>query len=323
MISEFKEDKIFAGNDQSLYAFAILRYPNLFATVFPGDYSYDQRFMQQIMWSSSYGKYSNRNEVPQPERQILVPNPDYAQLYNSQCLATLMILSTTNSQFKRHKIRMTWLGTLMKRYPNSFTYKFIIGSSQNISVENTMYKDILELPMTDSYRNLSVKVLLGFKALQTNCKYIFKIDDDFGVNVDNFVKLVVSIPNYRVYGGYIYDQHYRISEVDRNPNSVNGLSRSDYSFDFFEPYAGGPMYFLSSTIVKDLPYSIVKINENESIPSVYVQERSPLFKLEDVYISRLISSMCGVTYLHVNNMYAVFPNKIDFRKAVGYHSFYH
>ena len=51
------------------------------------------------------------------------------------------------------------------------------------------------------------------------------------------------------------------------------------------------------------------------------EERSALFKLEDVYISRLVSTMCGVTYLHVNNMYAVFPNEIDSSIAIGYHSF--
>jgi hypothetical protein len=155
--------------------------------------------------------------------------------------------------------------------------------------------------------------------VQPNCKYIFKIDDDFAVNVDNFVKLIVSLPNYSLYGGYIYDQHYRISEVDRL-NAVNSFSRSEVSFEFFDPYAGGPMYFFSSDILKSLPYSIVKINENESIPSLYVREKSPIFKLEDVYISRLISSNCGATYLHVNNMYAVFPNKVDSKIAVGYHS---
>jgi Galactosyltransferase/Bacterial protein of unknown function (HtrL_YibB) len=53
IISEAKESKVFAGKDQSLFAFSILRNPDLFSTVDPITARYDNWMILHLMWASS------------------------------------------------------------------------------------------------------------------------------------------------------------------------------------------------------------------------------------------------------------------------------
>lgn len=185
--------------------------------------------------------------------------------------------------------------------------------------------------MHDTYKSLTVKVLLGLKEMKSTCKFLFKVDEDFNVIVENFVKLVVPVPRGLVYGGYIYDQHYRVSEVDRGVPKlneevqkitmelgVNSFSREEFMLDYFTPYAGGPVYLTSSGTVRLLPYSVSSYGD-EKTPSLYLKESFPLFRLEDVYVSRLVSSTCSVTFLHVSSTFSAYPNKANSSTAVGQH----
>lgn len=51
IISEFKNKKCFAGQDQSLYAFAVLRHPELFSTIVNVNKHIDSWFILHYAWS--------------------------------------------------------------------------------------------------------------------------------------------------------------------------------------------------------------------------------------------------------------------------------
>lgn len=123
-VSEFKKKGVLAGKDQSLFAFEVLRYPSLLVAHTYPDINYDRWFMLHFMWSTNFEK--SGVDTPRPERQVLPAEPDYSQLSGSQCMASLVVLTTVDAYDKRSETRSGWLGSLLKKYPSSFDYKFLV-----------------------------------------------------------------------------------------------------------------------------------------------------------------------------------------------------
>lgn len=120
----------------------------------------------------------------------------------------VLIFSAPKNLAKRNVIRETWLilndSKLGSGVKYRFKHYFVIGSMGlssdqvlHLSAEQSQYNDILILPLYDSYKNLTEKVLRSFEWLDGQFeyglvyKYVLKCDDDTFVNLNS---LLIEIP---------------------------------------------------------------------------------------------------------------------------------
>ena len=246
------------------------------------------------------------------------------------CAAYLLILSTISSVPNRAAVRSGWLSNLMHLHrPMVFQYKFVVGHEPGTKYSDTyvklrseilQYNDILVLPFDDNYWNLTIKVSLMFKwpTIVDECKILIKIDDDVHLRAHRLSAMIRNLPNFPVYGGYVYDEANRTSGVSRDVNNRHSFTIEEMPEAIFKPYAGGPVYFMSSEVAKKIPYTIVPIpkpnGDIEFVPDTYLAvPRPPLYKLEDAYLGTLVGKMnrSDVTFWHIENFFAEsrFPTK--------------
>lgn len=113
------------------------------------------------------------------------------------------VVSAPGNFEKRKIIRQTWKIHLKAEYEKGLLgivgFGFMLGLTTSdvmqaqIEEESKMYGDIIQIGVSDFYRNLSLKVAGIFNWLYRNCNkvdFIFKIDDDVYVNVRNLAHFV-------------------------------------------------------------------------------------------------------------------------------------
>ena len=358
MIDEMKSNNVFTGKDQSLFAFSLLRHPYLVASFRAVSSNYDRWFIAQYLWSNA-GTTITSSRVPIKKEKPLVPTN------KCPCKVCLFLFSTVKDVLQRDAIRGGWLSKLFQQSLDnnknsydcqlSFDYKFVVGRDREVEKshsnngingtetllhhETSYYDDLWILPFVDDYWNLTVKSSLVFKLAPTrfpDCQYFFKVDSDVYIHAREFYSLVTNrltkalSRNNKVYGGYYYDQQPkgRNSKVSRNPNNPHSMTTAEFRNSSFDPYAGGPLYFMSKATAEALPYTVVSVkNNNELIPNNYVDQNPPrgLYKLEDAYIGRLIHHIRPkVLTLFIENIYPLGPytmlskNSLK-KKVVSYH----
>ena len=107
-------------------------------------------------------------------------------LKHKDTFLVVLVLTAPKNQERRNVIRQTW-ANIHKKLRDQFLLYFILGNSElsdesidSINDEKAKHKDILALPMVDSYQALTSKLLASFVQLNRNVKfkYLLKVDDD-------------------------------------------------------------------------------------------------------------------------------------------------
>ncbi|KAK4019147.1 hypothetical protein OUZ56_001176 [Daphnia magna] len=115
----------------------------------------------------------------------------------------IAIISAAENSRKRNAIRNTWRQHLRtvrdKRGFYFIHFGFFLGIPNDMAAqkliedETNTHKDIIQIDMQDSYRNLTLKVAGVLNWINGNCKaanFVFKVDDDIYVNVHNLAYFV-------------------------------------------------------------------------------------------------------------------------------------
>jgi len=123
----------------------------------------------------------------------------------------ILIISAPKNLDRRSVIRQTWLKLKDRRHNvrqdvRFSRHYFVIGSlgltADNIlhlSSEQSQYNDILILPIRDSYKNLTHKVISSFMWLNDQLdvgldfRYVLKCDDDSFIRLDNLAHEIEQI----------------------------------------------------------------------------------------------------------------------------------
>lgn len=158
---------------------------------------------------------------------------------------------------------------------------FLVGESADervnsrIKEESGKYKDIIMGNFLDTYRNLTLKTLMGLKWASAFCplsKYVMKADDDAVINLKNVVNLLSTAPPREYIVGHLFSKNRPV----RDPRNKWFTSEKDYPGLFYPPYLNGMAYVMSG----DLAESLFQVS-----PAV------PLFPLEDVYVGMLLKRL--------------------------------
>ncbi|XP_033755455.1 beta-1,3-galactosyltransferase 1-like [Pecten maximus] len=194
----------------------------------------------------------------------------------------ILISTTPANQYKREVIRKTWLD-ISKNNTSNIRYVFLLGAQSNITVrkhiarEFNQYSDIVQEDFVDSYNNLTLKTLMGFKWANMYCssaKFVMKTDDDMYVNASNLLKIVRDYNkqlNTSIGGACKY-----VAFPIRDSRSKWYASFRQYPRSEYPGYCSGTGYVTSMAVIQKV---------------FAVSKDVPFFYLEDVYVSLCIKRL--------------------------------
>ena len=220
--------------------------------------------------------------------ELSIANPHYYNLIiepsSKICSETTFLIAmvTVGTDFfeKRLAIRSTWAN--LSRYPGMVVL-FLLGKSpdeqinKRVQEESSMYQDIIQEDFLDSYDNLTLKVMMGFKWICQNCKFakfVLKIDDDVVANTRVVLNFLMGESATKTFIGNYFQQ----PRVVRDQSSKFYLSYQVYPQTYFPPYFGGSAYILTNDLTCLLFEKSLRLH-------------FPPFshKYEDVYIGMLLA----------------------------------
>lgn len=172
--------------------------------------------------------------------------------------------------------------------PSNFGVVFILGRDEKgmipreINREQLRYKDLLIGNFTDSYRNLTIKHLLGYSYVTTRCsfiKFIAKIDDDVFVNFDQLPHLMQKMyePDEKAIYGITPD-----TRIQRNNGSKWYVSFEDLEGATYPDFCSGWFYITTPNVCKAI------------LDTINLAEARNPFWIDDVWVTGFLRSLAHV-----------------------------
>ncbi|XP_051865191.1 beta-1,3-galactosyltransferase 5-like [Pristis pectinata] len=198
---------------------------------------------------------------------------------NSAPFLVLLVTSSPDQFRTRAIIRQTWGSERRVGGAKSVTY-FLLGHGRHrqdwIRREGALHGDIIQGDFDDTYRNLTLKVLLGLEWLCCSCpsaSFVMKTDSDMFVNTDYLMELLSRDPlRKNLFTGIIMNGFGPV----RQKSSKWYVSKDDYPRDRYPPYCSGTGYVLSSHLA-------CRVWE--------VSETVPKIRIEDVYVGLCLAEL--------------------------------
>lgn len=203
---------------------------------------------------------------------------------DQESLLLLMITSSPEHFERRQAIRNTWCNTdWIAEAERKWLCIFLIGKTHHsewhasIQKEFQVYHDILLGSYTDSYRNLTIKVLHGLSWIYDQCHidYVLKTDDDCFVNAELLVDFITNSEDTmtNLYVGRAFVET-KDREVVRTDGNKWVLSYDMYPDKYYPQYNSGTGYLLSLDVLPKL---------------LAISENVKPFPNEDAYIGVLMN----------------------------------
>ncbi|KAI9563633.1 hypothetical protein GHT06_011097 [Daphnia sinensis] len=210
----------------------------------------------------------------------------------------IAIISAPGNFNKREMIRQTWLNHLEdvheERLLRVAGYGFVIGLTENnetqkaIEEESHLNGDIIQIEMSDFYRNLSLKVAGLLNWLNGNCfkvDFVLKVDDDVYVNVRNLVHFLEAHhpSNHSIFGlgaGNLFPARW----------GQWNITVEEWPWSQYPPYFFGPA---------------VLIPGNTVLPLLAACQTTPMMPFDDVYLTGMCTEKAGITVLKSFNSTSV------------------
>ena len=227
---------------------------------------------------------------------IINTNKNYCGKENGKDLLFIAFVPASPNSFeKRDLIRSTWAND--KYLKSKAKVIFLLGRSNesivNLKIKNESLKcsDIVQNDFMDTYYNLTIKTIMGFKWVSSYCqnaKYTLKVDDDVVVNIPFLIDyLETHVKNNTNQKNTLIGNCYKKAKVIRNTKSKFYMSKKEFENDFFGEYCDGPAYIITNNLV-------LKMYEKSL--------NTKLLKLEDVYVGLLAKSF-NSSFVYINDEY--------------------
>ncbi|XP_059815418.1 beta-1,3-galactosyltransferase 5-like [Hypanus sabinus] len=190
----------------------------------------------------------------------------------------LLVPSSPDEFEARSVIRQTWGSERRFGGARAVTY-FLLGHGRDrqdsIRREAAEHRDIIQGDFSDTYYNLTLKVLLGLEWICCYCRspsFVMKTDTDTFVNTDYLLELLSRAPRSNLLTGLIH----RGAKPYRGTKNRWYISKEEYPGKTYPPYCAGSGYVLST----DLACRVWNISGTP-----------PLFRLEDVYVGMRVAEL--------------------------------
>ncbi|XP_070535660.1 beta-1,3-galactosyltransferase 5-like [Ptychodera flava] len=198
-----------------------------------------------------------RNTNPLSRQKVNIEGYRYIINEEAACSGSVSLLSmitSTNGNFwQRGVIRKTWATTKEVDGEGVVTL-FLLAKSddrrtmESVREESRLYGDIILFDFQESYLNLTLKTLLGFRWIEDFCgnaRFVLKTDDDVFLNYNALMRDLLMRPNKNLALGQIFEN----STAVRDDTNKWYTSRNDYANDKYPPFLVGTGYVLSRDVV--------------------------------------------------------------------------
>lgn len=210
---------------------------------------------------------------------------------DAETYLVVIVHSLHSYRSRRDAIRRTWGGAARNRtWPGETLNRnvrvvFIFGRSADAAAEADLRKesatfgDVVQGDFAESYRNMTLKSLLGLKWVLERCpsiNYLFKCDDDMFVNVPAILRIMETTLTPRSIVGPLNPR----SPVYRTGKWA--VDKVQYPFTYYPPYESGSGYAISADLVRPL------LETSEYVPHLFV---------DDVYVTGILGKILNVNHV--------------------------
>lgn len=213
------------------------------------------------------------------------------------------------SQIDSHRVSSTQVIFLVGKSQSNAT------TQQQLLEESNAFGDVIQEDFIDTYNNLTLKSLMLLKWIVSfnqdadRVKYVMKCDDDTFLNIPNLVHVLLggTVPIYtdtfKLYtaatvkrSGWLEGDRELMGFLFRNARPIRDIASKWYAPKYmyrrkiFPNYLSGTGYVIEATrAAKDLYRAAM---------------RTPIFHLEDVYVTGLCASRSASTKPHHNPLFS-------------------
>ena len=211
----------------------------------------------------------------------------------------ILVHSHVLNSARRDAVRETW-GRITRDYdnPHHVTLYFLLGLPEKrddmapVDKEARLYRDILQWNFIDSYKNLSVKSLLGMQWVSKHCqnaKFIMKADDDVYLNITHILQFITDVSRQDTFNS----SNYLVGHINRKSPVLRigqwGVSISNYPLNTYPPYCSGAAYVMALPTAQQLCKEFATRSELTILP------------VEDVFITGIMAALAGFRCRHDNH----------------------
>ncbi|KAK6184070.1 hypothetical protein SNE40_002206 [Patella caerulea] len=205
----------------------------------------------------------------------------------------IFVLSVHDQTAQREAVRRTW-GSVANgnHWPGTtimplIKIVFLFGVHDDeilnaiIRTENEIHQDIVQANFVDSYDNLSLKVLMGFKWMTLHCtraKFLMKTDEDSFIVLPKLLKKLESASMDNSILGV-----YSFSEGVAN-SGKNKIDKNEYPLSLFPPHCKGIMYAMPSKLAANI---------------VTVANHFKYMRIEDVFITGVLAKAVDARHVQL------------------------
>ncbi|XP_014670802.1 PREDICTED: beta-1,3-galactosyltransferase 5-like [Priapulus caudatus] len=227
-----------------------------------------------------------------------------------------LVISSAGDMQCRSAVRATWAAPpqVDANVSEPLRVLHLIADARNATADNEiMFEsytqgDVVQGNFADSYRNLTLKSIMGLHVASSACprrpSLVVKIDCDTLLNVEKLLEFANGERDEDAIYGFLLDKDRPI----RRPSSKNYVTRSEYDGDVYPPFIAGFFYVMTG----DVPARLY---------AEAASSKRQLLHLEDVFVTGLLAERVGVRRRHLAGVMRRKPATWDeMNSAVAMHS---
>ena len=195
----------------------------------------------------------------------------------------ILVVSSIEYHAERNAIRQSY-ASVSRNNTSNVRHIFFIGSNGNenqtreITQENSIHHDIVQIDIIDTYTTLTLKVVAGINWVVkycSNAKYLIKADTDVWLNIHKILAMVnsSSVPLQNAIGG---NEVLPGMKPIRIVFSKWYLPATEYPDNALPNYVTGGAYIMDLNVARDIIQASVNV---------------PFVRIEDVYLGICIAKL--------------------------------
>ncbi|XP_035526697.1 beta-1,3-galactosyltransferase 2-like [Morone saxatilis] len=216
----------------------------------------------------------------------IINEPDKCAESRPVPFLVLLIATEARQVEARNAIRQTW-GNESVAPALGFIRLFLLGKNEGelgllqqrmLEAESRRYHDIIQQDFMDSYKNLTIKTLMGMNWVAIHCpqaSYVMKTDSDMFVNTEYLIYKLLR-PETKPRKNYFTGNNMRGFAPNRNKNSKWYMPPELYPSDKYPTFCSGTGYVFSGDLARNI------YRASLSIPHLH---------LEDVYVGICLAKL--------------------------------
>ncbi|XP_058491191.1 beta-1,3-galactosyltransferase 2 isoform X1 [Solea solea] len=285
--------KVNMSSQHSMWRFVIVPQPTTKAHVNASSHEKEDFFPQgdpdfenALAGNTSQSEEREINNIRHGPFHYIINEPDKCVKMSPAPFLVLLIATEARKVEARNAIRQTW-GNESVSPALGFIRLFMLGKSEGelgllqqrmLEAESQRHHDIIQQDFLDSYKNLTIKTLMGMNWVAMHCpqaSYVMKTDSDMFVNTEYLIYKLLR-PDLNPKKHYFTGNNMRGFAPNRNKNSKWYMPPELYPNEKYPTFCSGTGYVFSGDLA-------IKIYET----SLCIRH----LHLEDVYVGICLAKL--------------------------------